>query len=83
MSDLTDRRKIHNRHTPHESYDWETKRWARAPHPLDGYTVAQFVAQARAGWPKVPVPADPFKAAQRVMKTHSGAVEYADTEGAL
>ena len=40
------------------------------PHPLDGKSVAQWVAEARAGWPRVPVPKDPHKAALRVLSQH-------------
>lgn len=69
MSDLSDRRKIHARH-----------RMESAPHILDGYTVAQFVRTARAGWPKVPVPADPIKAQRKVVEAWGGVVTQHEGE---
>lgn len=63
MTARSDTKKVRARHLP--SY--------YGTHPLDGHTVATWVAEARAGWPKVPVPADPVSAAERVMKAHASA----------
>ena len=41
-------------------------------HPLDGKSVAEWVAEARQGWPRVPVPKDPLKAAQKVADKYNG-----------
>jgi len=48
---------------------------SRNPHPLDGKTVAEWVAEARAGWPKVPVPGDPAKAAQKLADKYGDELE--------
>lgn len=58
-------KKISARH--HSGWNAE----ARA-HPLDGKSVAEWVAEARKGWPRVPVPGDPLKAALKVAQAHAG-----------
>jgi len=60
----TERKRIAQRH--HNG-------WTRAEREdlLDGQSVAEFVAEARAGWPKVPVPKDPVAAAMKVRDKHA------------
>jgi hypothetical protein len=50
------------------------------PHPLEGKSVREWVAEARAGWPKAPpAPKDPIAAAQKVLLKSPG-VHYEQTE---
>lgn len=64
---VTERRKIHNKFHPESD-----------PHPLDGRSVSEWVAEARAGWPKVPVPADPAKAARKLAEKYSAGLDVSN-----
>lgn len=66
MSARSDYNAVYRRHTPGGS---------TTPHPLGGQTVADWVAEARAGWPRVPVPKDPAKAAQKLAEKYADELE--------
>lgn len=63
--------------TPAEAKKVRARHWrsSRDPHPLEGKSVREWVAEARAGWPKVPVPKDPAKAAERLAKTYGDGIQ--------
>ncbi|MFF8831363.1 hypothetical protein [Streptomyces sp. NPDC015131] len=68
---ITERRQIHNKfHPPVNKGGWNGT-YVVPPHPLEGRSVAQWVAEARKGWPKVPVPSDPYVAARKVLDKHA------------
>lgn len=42
--------------------------YAIGPHPLDGLSVREWVAEARAGWPKAPKAPTPKQAYERALR---------------
>ncbi|MEU3052255.1 hypothetical protein [Streptomyces griseus] len=68
---ITERKKIHSKFTRqvfmNSSTDNPYGSYRTPEHILDGRSVAEWVAEARAGWPKVPVPSDPVSAARKVV----------------
>ncbi|PRH79384.1 hypothetical protein C6N75_09885 [Streptomyces solincola] len=68
---ITEYKKIHSKFHPAVRTGGRYGSYAVPPHPLEGRSVAQWVAEARAGWPKVPVPSDPYVAARKVLDKHA------------
>lgn len=67
MSHATDARKVFKKFSP------DSKGFT---HPLDGKSVADWVAEARKGWPKVPAaPKDPAEAARKIAAKYGDEVD--------